>query len=43
MATIIDLVDYIIVLKQELVKKDNVIQALQSQIENINNGKKKQN
>ncbi len=40
MATIIDIVDYIIALKQELQNKDNIIKQLQSQLETNNNKNK---
>ena len=39
MATIIDMVDYIIVLKQELQNKDNIIKSLQQQLETYKNNK----
>ena len=40
MPTIIDMCDYIIALKQEIAKKDILIQQLEEQIEEINKGKK---
>jgi hypothetical protein len=40
MPTIIDLLDYVIALKQELIKKDRVIEELNRQIKDINKQKK---
>lgn len=40
MATIVDLVDYIIVLKQEIEKLRQVNEALSNELKNINNDKK---
>ena len=40
MATIVDLVDYVIVLKQEIEKLRQVNEALSNELKNINNDKK---
>jgi len=43
MATIIDIVDYITVLRNEIQKKDSIIQTLQTQLEEINRRKDSKN
>lgn len=43
MATIIDIIDYITVLKNEIQKKDSIIQTLQAQLEEINRRKDSKN
>ena len=43
MATIIDIVDYITVLRNEIQKKDSIIQTLQTQLEEINRRKASKN
>ena len=40
MPTVIDLVDYIIALKQELVKKEQIIQSQLEQLKELNKAKK---
>jgi hypothetical protein len=40
MPTIIDMVEYIIALRQEVNKKDNIIQQLNQLLETNNKGKK---
>lgn len=43
MATIIDIIDYITVLRNEIQKKDVTIQLLQAQLEEINRRKASKN
>ena len=43
MATIIDIIDYITVLRNEIQKKDATIQLLQTQLEEINRRKDSKN
>lgn len=40
MPTVIDLVDYIIALKQQVQQKDQQIQQLQAELDHLNKGKK---
>ena len=40
MPTIIDLLDYIIALKQEIIKRDRIIEEIKSQLKDINKQKK---
>ena len=43
MATIIDIIDYITALRNEIQKKDSLIQVLQAQLEEINRRKDSKN